>query len=154
MNPSIRDWPCRGVYILSLAWAGLNVAYPHIGAMQEPGYRDKHGRDILPRLFCFHRFCCWLIVADRVRWWPVGEELASTIIVSLNETILINSINFLNLTLWKWKNLKELWLPVRSDRWEGRCLASEVCDFGHISHVMMNYADSQKIYHLFLIIIL
>ena len=40
----------------------LDVAYPHIGAMREPEVRDKHERDILPRLFCFHKF---LAIVDR-----------------------------------------------------------------------------------------
>ena len=31
----------------------LYVAYPYIGAMLRPVIRDKHERDILPRLFLF-----------------------------------------------------------------------------------------------------
>ena len=36
----------------------LYVAYPFLGAMQEPVVRDKRARGILPRLFCFHNVEC------------------------------------------------------------------------------------------------
>ena len=44
----------RSGFISSLAWAGLRVAYLYPEAMREPDLRDKHARDTLPRLFCFH----------------------------------------------------------------------------------------------------
>ena len=34
----------------------LRVAYPYLEAMRRPEVRDKRERDILPRLFCFHKF--------------------------------------------------------------------------------------------------
>ena len=43
------------VYIIT-GVGRLDVAYPYEGAMREPVIRDKHARDILPRLFCFHNF--------------------------------------------------------------------------------------------------
>ena len=43
------------VYIIA-GVGRLDVAYLHEGAMRRPDDRDKHARDILPRLFCFHNF--------------------------------------------------------------------------------------------------
>ena len=43
------------VYIIT-GVGRLDVAYLHLGAMREPENRDKHARDLLPRLFCFHKF--------------------------------------------------------------------------------------------------
>ena len=43
------------VYIIT-GVGRLDVAYPYLGAMRRPDLWDKHARDILPRLFCFHNF--------------------------------------------------------------------------------------------------
>ena len=43
------------VYIIT-GVGRLDVAYPYLGAMREPDDRDRRERDILPRLFCFHKF--------------------------------------------------------------------------------------------------
>ena len=59
------------VYIIA-GVGRLDVAYPHIGAMREPEVRDKHERDILPRLFCFHSFLS--------EFGQFGERLASTFV--------------------------------------------------------------------------
>lgn len=73
----------RGMFICQLAWAGFDVAYPYQGAMRRPVIRDKHARDKLPRLFCFHTLNRLIL--------PIGERSAAVdVCVLIHLYLLIN----------------------------------------------------------------